>query len=146
MPVDVHERDLASVILGNFTYSGVGVGAGNRAYPELLEPQPQIKLVYYMILVNPTSNSFEFSNQKLKNFNDFWKDDNIIHKIPSIWLEHGEELATFKNNVGYVVTMFNRPLDFTSDIKYYSKFDITNNEQKQIDVFVKLRDVIGMIL
>jgi hypothetical protein len=50
MPDQIGERDLASVHNGNYTYSGVGVGMGNRNYPEKIKPQPSTNLYYSMVV------------------------------------------------------------------------------------------------
>jgi hypothetical protein len=63
IPSTVHERDLLSVVNGHFTYGGVGGGAGNRAYPELLLPQPKTYLIFNIVIMTP--NTFTFTNTKL---------------------------------------------------------------------------------
>lgn len=52
MPHDVLERDLASVHNGNYTYSGVGVGMGNRNNPQVILPQPNTKMKFRLVLDN----------------------------------------------------------------------------------------------
>ena len=129
IPPDVMERDYLSVILGNFTYSGSGVGAGNRYYPEVLDKQPNTNLEYKIIISGQNiKNSYKLTNIKLKYFSE--KNEN--------WFEQGEELGEFSNLGGTVIVIFNRNIDFADDIKFNSK--------NKLDVFIKCRDLIGYIL
>lgn len=140
MPPTVHERDYAAVIYGNFIHTGVGVGAGNRAYPELLEVQPDTHLVYYVVLMG----SIELTNGKLKNLTKVL-DPNTTHRIKPMWIEQGEELGYFGCADGTVVVMTNRPIEFTADISHYSKLSL-NSLQKPLDTYVKTRDIIGLLM
>lgn len=116
MPPDVHEREYISVIYGHNTNM-------SRVYPELVDKQPKIKLVFYVIVM---ADVIVLTNGKFK------KDE---------WFNQGEELGVFNCCVGNVLTLFNRHIDFASDIDYYSsKLD------KPIESYIRLNDIVGMIM
>jgi hypothetical protein len=139
MPPTVHERDYAAVIYGNFIYTGTGVGAGNRAYPELLDIQPDTRLVYYVILMG----SIELSNARLKDILKLLP-TNTTHRIKPVWIEKGEELGYFGCSDGTILMMTNRPIEFATDISYYSKMKL-NSLNKPIDTYIKARDIVGLL-
>jgi hypothetical protein len=151
MPPDVHERDYASVIYGNYIHRGVGVGAGTRWWPELLDVQPKTKLVYYLTVMGSTlQSSVDFSSPKLINLKNTLK-FNQFNKINLMWLEQGEEIIHAFCGAGTVIFLTNRPIDFDLDIKHYSllnnkKQDIRYTLKAPIDTYVKARDIMGAIL
>jgi len=77
MPKSVHERSLLSVVNGNYTYGGMGVGIDSRNYPETLEPQPDTKLHYRIIIINNLNNI----NHELKINTNYIAGDVLIKKI-----------------------------------------------------------------
>lgn len=151
MPPDVHQRDYLSVINGNYTHGGVGVGvgvggvgvggvgvgAGSRSCPEVLEVQPKTHLSFHIIIISPTKDSFIFTNKKLETS----KNQTLKQK----WYEQGEELGKIMCGNACIVVLFNRRLDFTPDIKYFSKIDSMTPIHKPIDTYVKTRDIVGLI-
>lgn len=139
IPPTVHERDYAAIIYGNFIHTGTGVGAGNRAYPELLKVQPDTYLIYYVVLMG----SIELTNSKL---NDLIKilPKNSVHRIKPVWVDQGEEIGYFGCSDGTVIMMTNRPIEFSADISYYSKMKL-NSLKKPIDTYVKARDLVGLL-
>ena len=157
MPPDVRERDYLSVLLGNYTHAGVGVGAGTRWWPELLEPQPNTHLIYHLVMVTGSpKSSFDFTNLKLKNIKRA-VGVNSPSRIKPIWLEQGEEIGKFfcgggegnrRINGGGSMTIFlcNRPMDFTSDIKYFSKMELKGSNHKSFDCLIRTRDIVGVLL
>jgi Phosphatidylserine decarboxylase len=139
MPPDVHEREYISVIYGHNVHT-------SRAYPELVEVQPKTTLIHYLILIGTNyDDSIIFTNNKLLKMKEIIK-LNTTYRIKPMWMEQGEEVATFGCGSGYVISLFNRQIDFTSDIKYYSKMDTDQPLYKPIDCFVKLRDIVGVII
>lgn len=149
IPPDVYERAYASVIFGNHIYTGVGVGAGSRAYPEALKKQPDTTLIFYLVLIGTSSqNSISLTNTKLRYMKSI-VDVGTRHKIKPIWFEQGEELANVACGSGNVIMLFNRPIDFAADIKHYSVMDKNGSSNsplyKKMDVFVKTRDIIGIL-
>lgn len=130
IPAGVHERDLLSVTNGNWTYGGVGVGAGNRNWPVLLEKNPNTYLVFNVIIIVPSyKDAFIFTNRK---------------KITD-WFDQGEELGKLTFGFSNVVYICNRPIDFASDIKYYSKMTDDSSLKNKLDTFIKARDVVGIM-
>lgn len=131
IPAGVHERDLLSVTNGNWTYGGVGVGAGNRNWPVLLEKNPNTYLIFNVIIIIPSyKDAFIFTNKK---------------QITQ-WFEQGEQLGKLNFGFSNVLLICNRPIDFTSDIKYYSKLNDDDSSLKhKIDSFIKARDIVGII-
>lgn len=125
IPDHIKERDYLSVVNGNFTYGGVGVGAGSRMCPQLIKPQPKIELIVYLILFQ----SVKFTNKK------------IISKIKTnnlsnLWFGQGEELGYCINDTNYISILVNRPIEFASDIS------IENNKAS---TFIKAMDIIGYL-
>jgi hypothetical protein len=133
IPKDVGERNYMAVIYGNYMYGGTGVGMAMREAPELLDEQPNTKLVFYVIMIGY---GIKLINKKLVN-------QQVIKLLEGeqTWFEQGEELGLFKCCGGSVICLFNRTVDFTADIKQYSI--IENN--KQMDTLIKARDVLGML-
>ena len=115
MAPSIHERDYLSVLRGNHTYGGPGVGAGSRGYPELLQPQPDSHLTYYLIVVG--------GNTHMKH-----------KKVPS-WAEQGEVIG--KVNGGSVIVLCNRKMSFAEDIKYYGS--------RAIDCLRRMNDIVGYL-
>lgn len=136
MPKDVGERNYMAVIYGNYMYGGSGVGMAMREVPYLLDIQPNTELIFYIILVGTSYNdSITFSNPKLKNIKN-------TKVSGSDWYEQGEEISYFNCCGGNVICLFNRNLDYTSDIKFYSAI----NNGKQMDITMKARDVVAEII
>ncbi len=145
IPSGVHQRDLLSVIYGNFMYGGVGVGAGLRYWPELLEPQPNTHLIYHVIIITqPLSNSFLFTNKKLRGIRNIIGSNNN-YRIKPYWYEQGEEIGKLTCGMASIIVLVNRPIDFTSDIKYYSKMLEKTPLNKPIDTFIKAKDITGIL-
>lgn len=143
IPPDVHERPLLSVVNGNDTHGGVGVGAGPRYYPEYKEPHRDNTLRFYVIILG----KLKFTSPKLVNINNTKKcKTNHEVLIRSLWIEGGEVIGFLYAGGGSVITLFNRPLNFTSDIKHYSGIEsLYKPIQKPIECFVKTRDLICAI-
>jgi len=137
IPPSVTERDLLSAIYGY----DVSV---TRAYPELAYKQPDTTLIYYLILVGTSEDSIIFTNGKLKNMKDIVQ-KNTNYRIKPLWLEQGEEIATFNCCAGYSIFLVNTKIEFTEDISYYSKVN-DNTLYKPIDTYVKLNDVVGRLM
>jgi len=116
MPPSVSERDYASVLVGHHVND-------SKEFPELVEPQPKIKLIFYVIL---------FGSQIVVT------NDKILRKSDNMWFEIGEEIGGFHFCSGHVLFITNRPTDFTNDIKNYSK--------KNIECYIKNKDLIGILL
>jgi len=143
IPEQVKERDYLSVISGNYTNPTVGVGSATRPYPELIDPQPNTKLIYYLIIIgSPVDNLLEFTNKKLSKIKEFTH-NNYINRIKPIWFEQGEELGYFKCSGGIMITLFNRIIEFTTDINHYMQLYEMGN--KQIDCYIKTNDIIGIL-
>ncbi len=150
IPPDVHERDYASVILGNYTYSGVGVGAGTRppgncfACDDFIKPQPNTRLIFTVILINH-NNSRVLTNPKLMNFLKNCPKNKYATVVPKpIWMQQGEkigELTNDKTYPSYTITMFNRRIEFTSDIMHYS-IDTDNKK----NCLIRLNDMVGLLI
>jgi hypothetical protein len=137
MPTDVAERDTLSAIYGHTRYGGAGVGLGLREFPETKEPQPEIILIYsVVILTNSYQDAIEFTNEKLEGIEKHVGDDKNIIVLPH-WYEQGEELCKLTYGFSHVVFLTNRSIDFASDIDYYT--------EKKIDSFVKARDLVGTL-
>ncbi len=152
IPPGVHERDYASVILGNYTYSGVGVGAGTRpssscfACDDYLRPQPNTRLVFVVILINynqGTNNTL--TNPKLMNFLKNCPKNKYATVVPeAIWMQQGEKIGQLTNNSSYpsyTITMFNHQIEYTSDIMHYS----INADNKK-DCLIRLNDMVGLLV
>jgi hypothetical protein len=138
IPPTVHEREYISVVYGHNIQN-------SRGYPELVEKQPKTYLVFYLIIFGDASNeSIQFTNTKLVNLQKI-VNLNSSYKTKKIWIEQGEELGVFNCCYGNVLFMINRPIDFASDIKYYSKLENNSTLYKQIECFVKVNDMIGLI-
>lgn len=138
MPPDVHERNYLAALYGNYMYGGVGVGSGMREAPELLEVQPDTKLVFYVILIaSRYNNSIQLTNKKLLDPID-------PRKIG--WFEQGEEIGLFKYECGSVIVLFNRPMSFTPDIENYSRINSYIDGDQQMDCLVRGRDTVSKIL
>jgi len=133
MPPDVHEREYISVIYGHNIQM-------SRAYPELVEIQPNTSLVFYVIIFGgQESNTVHMTNGKLVNIKNIVNPNTLYKPMPK-WFEKGEELATFSCTIGNILVLVNRPIEFTSDIKHYSSL------QKRIASYIKMNDVVGVIL
>lgn len=154
IPPGVHERDYASVILGNYTYSGVGVGAGTRpssscfACDDYIRPQPNTRLIFTVILINHNNhlkNSRMLTNPKLMNFLKNCPKNKYATVVPEpIWMQQGEKIGELVNDgsyPSYTITMFNRNIEFTSDIMKYS---IYSDNKK--DCLIRLNDMVGQLL
>ena len=143
MPQNVSERALLSVLRGNHTYGGVGVGAGSRAFPELLKKQPNTHLTYYLIIVGATKSNFINFANKFSNINATLKTNEPIH-FKSIWVDTGEELGNIICGGGSVIVLCNRKINFEIDIEFYSKL-AQNSLKKPIDCLVNMRDIVGKL-
>lgn len=141
VPPSVKEREYASLILGDYLLS-------SRFYPELLDVQPDIRLVYNIVIVSLSfDDAFEFTNnkfQKIKQTVGF----NRAARVTPFWIEQGEELGAFTCAGGYVVCLTNRKIDFASDIKYYSRLGDKQSQKlaRTVDTYVMSRDIIGILL
>lgn len=139
IPNDVHEREYLSVIYGN----NINV---SRGYPELVEKQPNTCLVFYLILLgNNLVDSIIFTNNKLLNMTKIIT-LNTNYKMNFMWFEQGEEIGTFNCCIGQTLFMINRFIQFTSDIRFYSKIDEDSKLKKPIETYIKAKDIIGLIL
>lgn len=103
IPKSIMERDLASVHNGNYTYAGVGVGIGNRNYPERIAKQPDTVLIFYIIINERINVSKKFYYQ-------------------------GSFLATINANVT-IDLIFNRDISFKKKISrtnntFIEKYDL----------------------
>jgi len=139
VPPSVHEREYISVIYGNNIQM-------SRGFPELVEVQPETKLVFHVLMFgNSSSDSVAFTNTKLV---DMKKSVNLNTslRIKPIWFEQAEEIGTFNCCNGNTVVLVNRPIDFTSDIKFYSKMEKNDSLYRPIETYVRLKDVVGLIL
>lgn len=122
MPPDVAERDYPALITGNYIHHGVGVGMGSRYQPSLLKIQPDTILRYSLTITG----GYIPTNKKLINEKEVNGD--------SKWFEQGEEIGKYGCRGGIITCIFNRKIDYTSDIK-----------DKTYNTFVKLNDIIGII-
>lgn len=141
MPPDVHERDYRSVLLGHNDLM-------SKEFPELVDVQPRIKLIFYVILIGSLEQeSVVFTNHKLLKLKNKIKLNTTIKINNQLWLEQGEEIAGFNClNNSTVLFITNRPMDFTSDIKYHSKLENNDNLGKKIECYIKCKDVVGILL
>lgn len=147
MPSDIHEREYISVLYGNNI-------SMSRTDPTLVDVQPKIKLIFYVILIGGVSqDSVIFTNHKLLKLKNKVKLNTTILIHDRLWLEQGEEIACFNcNTTNTVLFITNRPIDFTSDIKYYSKLlsnddNSSNNKlEKKIECYLKSKDIVGILL
>ena len=124
MPPDVHEREYASVIAGHATF-------GARIFPKLMDVSPDTYLIYYLLIYS--QNRISLNNSKLQNNNT--------------WFDAMDELGFFANDnetENYIIFLSNRKMDFAKDILYYSKL-IPNNLNKQIECYVQMNDMIGLL-
>lgn len=128
---DTHERDYLSVINGNFTHGGGGVGAGNRHYQDILNLQNNDDLLYNIIVLG--------SNIIIKSPKILYFLENIKNNIydKKIWLSLGEDILDILCGDGIVLILFNRIIDFSQDINYYSMYNI--------ETYTKGRDLIGYL-
>ncbi len=143
IPQKVSERALLSVLRGNHTYGGVGVGAGSRGFPELLKKQPNTHLTYYLIIVGATKRDFIRFNNKFSNINTTLDINKPIH-FKSIWVDKGEELGNVTCGGGSVIVLCNRKINFEDDIRFYSKL-AENSLKKPIDCLVNMKDIVGKL-
>ena len=143
IPKNVSERALLSVLRGNHTYGGVGIGAGSRAFPELLKKQPNTHLTYYLIIVGATKRDFiKFSN-KFSNIDTTLEMNKTIH-FKSTWVDKGEELGNIICGGGSVIVLCNRKINFENDIRFYSKL-VKNSLKKPIDCLINIKDIVGKL-
>jgi len=139
IPPNVHEREYISVVYGHNTRM-------SRGYPELVEKQPKTNLIFYLIMFGNSSNeSIAFTNNKLIDIKKIMN-VNSTHKIKETWFEQGEEVGVFNCCFGNTVFLINRPIDFASDIKFYSKLEANQSLHKSIESYIKVRDIVGLIL
>lgn len=133
MPPDVHEREYKSVLYGHNVQL-------SRAWPELVDVQPDTSLVFYLVIIgNNDSSSLNFTNKKLQGMKDKIKPNTLYKPMPH-WFDKAEELLTFNCDlVGHTIFLINRKIDFTSDIKKNS------DSQNKLYTYVKLKDVLGVI-
>jgi len=124
VPPTVHEREYISVVYGNNINS-------SREYPELVDIQPNTKLIFYVVIVG---DSIVMLNTKLIKVKKVIQ-PGVVNKIKSIWFDQGEELSVFNCCLGSVIFITNRPMQFSSDINY-----------NYIETYIKLNDVIGNLL
>jgi hypothetical protein len=146
MPTDVHEREYISVLYGNNIQM-------SRAHPDLVEKQPKIKLIFYVIMIgNSSTDSVVFMNRKLLQMKNNIELNSTIKINKKLWLEQGEEVAGFNcTTSSNVLFISNRLMDFTSDIKYYSKLEDTQDSQdiqleKKVESYIKTNDIVGILL
>jgi len=145
IPADVHERDLAAVIFGNFIHHGAGVGAGSRYWPELRLTQPDTYLIFNVIIIGqPFRDAFIFTNNKLKDMKKKVGNNKNIKSKP-YWYEQGEELGKLTYGFSDVVYICNRPIQFASDVKYYSGMSSDESLYGKIDTYVKTKDIVGIM-
>lgn len=138
IPPDVHEREYLSVIYGN----AVGV---SRGYPDLLIKQPNTNLEFYLVMIaNGSTSSIQLINSKLLGITKSINLNSTFATKPT-WFQQGEEIGVFNCSLGYTIFMINRSMDFSADIKYYSKQE-PNNLFKPIECFVKMNDLVGLII
>lgn len=136
IPPHVHEREYISVVYGHEIFE-------SRRYPELMDVQPDTRLIYHLILIgNNSVDSVNFTNNKLINIQ---KNTNINTRtrIQPLSFDQGEELAVFNCCFGNTIFMTNRVINFASDIKFYSKLDDNKILTKPIESYIRLNDVIG---
>jgi hypothetical protein len=149
MPPSVSERDYGSVIFGNYTNPGVGVGAGSRGPDscykghDFLKPQPRIRLTFYVIIINKGDYP-NLTNAKLVNVIENLKNGgenkyNIIYP-KAMWMQQGEQIGMLDSNSS-VIILFNRKIEFASDIKHFS---IESHSKR--DCLLKLNDVVGELI
>lgn len=170
LPHSVEERDLLSVVNGHYTYGGSGVGAGTRWWPQYLEPQPKIKLIYHLVMISGSNKSrFRFTTPKLEGVkNKIGKGS--PYRIKPMWMEQGQVIGRFLcgeegDDVpggGSMILLFcNRSIDFTSDIQHFSRMSSVepvtgpsglNRPKpsikpsiKPFDCYIKMRDIIGVL-
>lgn len=150
IPVHVHERDYLSVLNGNYTHAGSGVGAGTRWWPELSNPQPNTNLIFYLVLIPYGNNSIiKFTNKKLTEIKKILSLGQNF-RIKPMWIQQGEEICRFicGSNVGgghMAIMLSNRPIDFTSDIKHFSKINNQDSKFKPFDTYIQARDLVGLL-
>lgn len=127
MPPSVSEREYISVLYGH----NVNM---SRNFPELVDVQPKIKLIFYLVLIG---NDIALSNNKLLKI----QVKNTRIKIPyeNMWFEKGEEVGGFNCCNGHVLFITNRQIDFTNDIRYHSM-------DKHIECYIKNKDIFGLLL
>ncbi len=127
MPPSVKEREYISVLYGNNV-------SMSRNFPELVEVQPRIKLIFYVILFGK---DVILTNKKLLEI----ARKNLRIQIPyeDIWFEKGEEVGGFNCCQGHVLFITNRPIDFTNDIRYHTM-------DKNIECYIKNKDIFGLLL
>ena len=141
----VKERAYLSVIRGNHTNPGPGVGAGSRAYPELLEQQEDTHLTYYIIVVGTDKANFIlYKNPIFSAYTTILPVNKPMRPNP-IYIDKGSYVGRLVNSGGSVTIVCNRLIDFSDDIKYYSKI-AQNDLSKPIDCIVKRGDTIGYLL
>ncbi|QKF94123.1 phosphatidylserine decarboxylase [Fadolivirus algeromassiliense] len=139
IPPNVHEREYISVVYGHAIND-------SRQYPELLDTQENGKLVYHLVLCGGNSpDTINFTNKKLL---DIKQQINIgtRNRVKMGLFDQGEELGTFSCCFGNTIFMINRPIKFSSDISFYSKINNNNELHKQIETYVRQKDVIGLIM
>lgn len=139
IPPNVHEREYISVVYGHSIHE-------SRTYPELLDTQPNTKLVYHLILMGGNSpDTINFTNKKLidiKNKINL----NTRNNVKLGMFDQGEELGVFSCCFPNTIFMVNRPIDFSSDLKFYSNLNDKIALQKPIETYIKQKDVIGLLL
>lgn len=94
----------------------------SKLYPELLIPQPKTTLAFSIILIgnnNPNSIS-------------------TIPYIQNSSIPQGIEVARFNLCCGTIYCVFNRNIDMSRDMLQYS--------EKQIECYIRVRDIIGVLL
>lgn len=138
IPSNVGERDIASIIYGNFFYTGAGVGAGNRAYPELLRPQPNVGLTFAVIVFgNPTMTHSALDGSRNASRN----------QKHAKWISPNEILGNYSCNDGTVIILCDRHITFYADIDTFS--GVTNSgitkTSERIDVRLKRGSAFGLI-
>ena len=119
----IHERAYLSVMNGNSTYQGSGVGAtDDRYYPDILKIQENSKLVYYLIILFSSKSKIIYRKKISTNQ----------------WMEQGTEILYIDdpNNIGCLFVV-NRPIDFVNDIKIYNNYPV--------HTYSRCRDIIGIL-
>lgn len=125
MPPSVEEREYISVLYGHRV-------SMSREFPELVDVQPRIKLIFYVILFGK---NVVLTNVKLIDTQKVCKT-----KIPyeKVWFEKGEEIGGFNCCHGNVMFITNRPIDFTNDIRYWSS--------ENMECYIRNKDIFGLLL
>lgn len=115
MPPSVQEREYISVLLGHRINN-------SKLYPELLVPQPDITLLFTIIMIgNKDPQSVA-----------------TVDYVPNSDIPQGTEIGSFNLCFGTVYCVFNRELNWGKDLIEYSGIDM--------ECYIHTRDIIGVLL